>query len=714
MNENENALCDDEYAAIFGDTEDALAGGQSTQSIHVPADLRPRLERDLACARLLRQSLRRGGTSIQSRPAIPDSGTVIRSYRLLEKLGEGGMGVVFKAIHQDLDKLVAVKLIRSERVRDPDAAARFKREMQAVGKLEHPNIVRAFDAGEVDGTLYLAMEYVAGVDLNALVERVGPLPVPDACALVRQAALGLQHAHENGRIHRDIKPSNLILADSPAAPDASVKIVDFGLALLVHRAAGSSELTGAGQIMGTLDYMAPEQGGDSHLVDHRADLYSLGATLYKLLTGDSPLPTTFAASPLAKVMALALGEPIPIRQRRPDVPDAVAHLVERLLDRNPANRPAAAAEVAAELEPFARSANLRELLIKAGDPSAGGRASPLVPDSAPARGAKRRHSGHLLIAAIGVAALLLAGAIVVRIATDKGELIIRSPDPNVEITVKRNGKPVEDLEVSSGESNVRVRSGEVEVVLRGAHADRYEVRNNRVILSRGDKPVIEIVRKPAAETNIDRSTAEWVLAQGGWVLIGKERKEVKAANDLPASPFATTDVFLPKAQGISDGDMRRLRDLPGLIFVDISETRIGDAGFALLAENQGIGGLRAHGTLLTNSGAKHLGALKNLQYLKLGSTAITDDALRYVKDLPKPSDLGLSGTAVSDMGLELLSNQLSLARLQLDRTRITDGGLVHLYRLTRLAEVDVRNTRVSPAGAAELRKALPKCKVIAE
>ena len=156
--------------------------------------------------------------------------------------------------------------------------------MKAVGKLVHPNIVHAYDAGEEAGIHFLVMEYVDGVDVTRIQKRCGQLAVADACEIVRQAAIGLQHAHENRMVHRDIKPSNLL-----ATKDGVVKVLDLGLALLHEGdAAAARDLTNTGQVMGTLDYMAPEQADDTHAVDIRADIYSLGCTLYSLLAGQPP------------------------------------------------------------------------------------------------------------------------------------------------------------------------------------------------------------------------------------------------------------------------------------------------------------------------------------------------------------------------------------------------------------------------------------------
>ncbi len=304
----------------------------------------------------------------------------IGPYRLLAKLGQGGMGTVYKALHTKLKRTVALKVLSADRMRDAQAAARFEREMEAVGKLVHPNIVLAHDAGEFDETHFLAMEYLEGSSLSDLVKSQGALSIADACELVRQAAVGLQHVHQHGLVHRDIKPSNLMLvsasggrqpADSvthqPAhadrSPEPIVKILDLGLALLHHGPnGGHGELTSTGQVMGTLDYMAPEQGGDSHVVDIRADISSLRATLYKLLTSQPIYAGEKYSTPVQKITALALEPAPPIQSRRPDVADELATVVHRMLAKSPDERYATPAEVAEALAPFAAGANLGLLL----------------------------------------------------------------------------------------------------------------------------------------------------------------------------------------------------------------------------------------------------------------------------------------------------------------------------------------------------------------
>jgi len=283
-------------------------------------------------------------------------------YKLLGKLGEGGMGAVYRGLHKRLDRPVAIKVLPAWRLQDAVAVARFKREMLAVGSLDHPHIVRAMDAGVHQDTHYLVMELVPGLDIGEVVRRIGPLPVADACEIVRQAALGLQHAYENGLVHRDLKPSNLMLA---AGPDgAQVKILDLGLALL-QRTADAGQITGSDQIVGTIDYMAPEQADSTHTVDIRADLYSLGATLHKLLTRRVPFQGPQYSTTVKKLVALTTEDPPSIDTLLPDLPPLLVAIIHRLLARNPDERYATPQELAEALAPWTAGANLAGLLAAA-------------------------------------------------------------------------------------------------------------------------------------------------------------------------------------------------------------------------------------------------------------------------------------------------------------------------------------------------------------
>jgi serine/threonine protein kinase len=286
---------------------------------------------------------------------------VLGQYVLVERLGEGGMGYVFKARHHGLGRVVALKLIRKDRLTSPGAVRRFHHEIQAAARLCHPNVVQAYDADEINGQHFYIMEYVPGIDLAKLVRRSGALPVVQACEYVRQAALGLQHAHEMRMIHRDIKPGNLLLTTRPAGagrpPEELVKVLDMGLALISRAnddgdssaSSSSGELTREGVVMGTADYIAPEQALNSHDVDIRADIYSLGCTLYFLLAGRVPFPGRNTAERLLKHH---LETPPALDQFRPGLSPAVAAVVSRLMAKIPADRyqtPAEAAQALGEV-----------------------------------------------------------------------------------------------------------------------------------------------------------------------------------------------------------------------------------------------------------------------------------------------------------------------------------------------------------------------------
>ncbi|MBL8795901.1 MAG: serine/threonine protein kinase [Planctomycetia bacterium] len=290
---------------------------------------------------------------------------VLGAYLLLERLGEGGMGSVYKAKHKKLDRVVALKLIRRDLVASPEAIQRFRQEIETAAQLSHPNIVLAYDADEIDGTHFYTMEYVEGTTLGHLVRRSGPMSVTLACDYIRQAAQGLQHAHERGLVHRDIKPSNLMLTwtsktidpTGGAAADARIqalwgshmpliKILDMGLARGHLPEAGKEydgSITEKGTLMGTPDYISPEQAVNAHKVDIRADLYSLGATLYSLITATVPFP---GGGTMEKVIRAQLEVPTPMAQLRPGVPAEVQAIVSKLMAKKPDDRYQTPAELA--------------------------------------------------------------------------------------------------------------------------------------------------------------------------------------------------------------------------------------------------------------------------------------------------------------------------------------------------------------------------------
>ncbi len=302
-------------------------------------------------ARSLAAELRQRGwvSAFQAERLLQGRGAdlLLGPYLLLDRLGQGGMGEVFKARHQLMNRVVALKVIRKDLLADPTSQLRFIREIQAAAQLSHPNIVMAHDAAQVGDSHFFAMEYVEGTDLNRLVERQGRLPVATACEYIRQVALGLQHAHERGLVHRDIKPSNLLLSFR-GAEKGNVKILDMGLARFARDSVHTA-LTETGAVIGTPDYLAPEQVINSRTVDIRADLYSLGCTFYFLLTGGPPFAEGTA---IEKLFKHTEDYPRPVEDLRPEVPPQVAIVVRKLMAKHPDDRYQKPAHVAALLEPF--------------------------------------------------------------------------------------------------------------------------------------------------------------------------------------------------------------------------------------------------------------------------------------------------------------------------------------------------------------------------
>ncbi len=263
-------------------------------------------------------------------------GLIIGNYVVLDKLGAGGMGMVFKAHHRRLKRVVALKLLPPSVARDSSAVLRFQREAKAAAKLSHPNVVAVLDADEFRGLHFLVMEYVEGRNLARLVREQGPLPVAQAIDCLVQAARGLRAASDAEVVHRDVKPSNLLVG-----PGGPVKISDMGLARfedaagLLGAARPDAGLTQSNVLMGTVDYMSPEQAFNPKLADHRSDIYGLGCTLYFLLTGRPP----FSGETFVERLIAHREKPIPAPSaERPDVPAALDDLLRRMMAKSPEDR----------------------------------------------------------------------------------------------------------------------------------------------------------------------------------------------------------------------------------------------------------------------------------------------------------------------------------------------------------------------------------------
>jgi hypothetical protein len=284
-------------------------------------------------------------TSFQTRQLLAGrhKGFFLGPYKLLDQIGKGGMGAVFLCEHVALRRRDAVKVFPQERAKDPGALERFHREARAAAALDHPNIVRAYDVSQAHGVHFLAMEYVKGLNLEELLRRDGPQPFRAAVGYAIQAAAGLQHAFEKGVVHRDIKPANLLLDEKGV-----VKILDMGLARFFDDEEGLTQRLDQGAVMGTADYLPPEQATGSN-VDIRADIYALGSTLYTLIKGAPP----FSGPTAYKLIQIQVKEPDPLHETRPDVPAGLAAVVSKMMAKDPADRYQTPNDVIAALAPWA-------------------------------------------------------------------------------------------------------------------------------------------------------------------------------------------------------------------------------------------------------------------------------------------------------------------------------------------------------------------------
>ena len=708
----------------------------------------------------------------QPEPSLPAS---IREYKLLSMLGQGGMGTVYKALHTKLDKVVALKVLAANRMQD-SFVQRFEREMKAIGKLEHPNIVRAMDAGEVDGQHYLVMELVDGVDLSQLLKDFGPLSIANASELIRQTAIGLQEAHEHSMVHRDIKPSNLMLARVAGGRQSPrVKILDMGLALLDEQQLPEQrELTGQGQLMGTLDYMAPEQGLDAHDVDIRADIYALGASLYKLLTGKAIYPSEKYASTMQLMMAIA-NEPAPsISDSRDDVPPELAAIIDRMLAKNPDDRFATPADVALAMEPFVAGCDLAGLLDGSSVDLHGtdrGTTSPstvenrsfasgdttdlmqeretpaavvfdqnqeTVIEAMPGKVTRARRqkpsNGYVkwIAGAFAAVIILAAAAFTIRISTGTGELVIISDDPSLKVKIFRNEEFVRSIDLDRNEERVVVHLGNIQVQLDGEFPG-VAVMDGEFTLTRNNSHVVRIVHQEktsdvaasdvpasapvAVTTEPDRRAALAVVTAGGRVAIRvqgqTEVRSIGSADEVPSQEFQVFNIELANNQKPLDEVLAVISNLSELTALNLTHSPlVTDAGIAHLKNLPKLSSFKLQGAAVTDVSMAHLARFDELVLLYLPVVPVTDAGLLPLTRLTKLVALDLSGTKVTDAGMAHVAELAGLEWLRLGGTRVSVVGLEHLKRLPNLSTLGIFRTDVGGADISVLSQ-FPRLETLA-
>ena len=616
-------------------------------------------------------------TEFQAKELLAGRGArlMMGEYAVLAEIGAGGMGQVYKAQHRRMKRVVALKVMSNAAMKDEAAVKRFQREVQAAARLEHANIVTAYDSGEAGSVKYLVMQFVDGGDLSDLVKKNGPLSVERACDYVLQAAKGLAFAHGEGVIHRDIKPANLLLVKK-----GIIKILDMGLARIEG---GDDGLTATEQVMGTVDYMSPEQAANTKTADARADIYSLGCTLWYLLSARKVYESD---SMIGRLMAHR-DAPLPsLVKTRDDVPWALEQAFHKMIAKRPQDRFQSMAEVIAAIEPFA------------GEGSSGGgsgsgsgvRSNAELASFMNAMGSGPTKAGQSTAqvkspgSKTSVAAQLDATA-----QFDKPDA---ETDPKSQLLTPATGTAARStaaprLKTKSAKSGsvtnkakliAAAFAGAVLLLVAGIIITVRDKDGNVVAeLNVPNGASVEVKPTPAAptatgisavEAQRNRAAAEWCLSETGTVL----------CEIIAASPFA-----------LSSSQVRNKSELPREPFYVLR----------ILRDNGNVSSL------------KSVDGLTRLLELHLKNTRVTDAVLQQLGDLPKLDTLGLAGSLVTDDCLKWAANRYkTLNVLDLRGVgSVTDLGLKHLSQLPNLGHVMLTGTSVTAVGVADLRKARPRC-----
>lgn len=591
----------------------------------------------------------------------------IGDYRLDRMIGCGGMGVVYRATHHWLNRTVALKLLNVDKGIGPSSIQQFTREFEAIGRLDHPNIVRALDAGCRAGQAYLAMELVDGIDLAKVRRALRTLPANEVAEIAWEAAAGLQHAHENGIIHRDIKPSNLMLARDGNSGLVSVKVMDLGLVRI--ESAVHSDDEAASRILGTRGYQSPEQSQGT-TIDQRSDVYSLGATMLSLLA-DRPVHE--------------LEEWV---DSSPEVDPKFVGLLRRMLSASPTNRPAEMTDVQSELQPLRSGADLSACLNHAetAAPSSdlnGFSWSVLTERSMAAgnvgdRGSASPRNRTVFIAVAVLLSLVLAIAI---------WLIPSETDTSTQT----------DSQVPSGRPNLQ--ESEPAISLEHDVARRVIALGGRfdAIGDENDMSIDSVENIPDGPFRID------------WIML-----EHTAADDEILTPISQ----LQHLRGIglsytnvTDVGVRLLGKCQSLENLLLYSTGVGDAGLETVVRLPRLEELIVSVTEITNKTLAGLSDSRNLKILNMKDTAITGEGLEHLAGLPRLIDIDLRGCSIGDTDIPRLLKLTKLRALYLDKTVVSEQGLSQLAELPELRYLQVWGAEISESAAARLRQLMPNCQI---
>jgi serine/threonine protein kinase/Leucine-rich repeat (LRR) protein len=659
----------------------------------------------------IRLKLRPEKTDADAKPPV------IPGCSNMKFLGRGGMGLVYQADHDLLKIRVAVKVLRHGGQSDSKQTARFLHEIQAQARLRSDHIVAVRDAGLVNGEPYVIMDWIDGADVERVAQACGCISIADACEIVRQAALGLAHAHrfressERQLIHRDVKPSNLLLSRQ-----GCVLVADFGLAIVAvpeqsaHDPEQSTEavrLTGATEFVGTLEYVAPEQCEKGGVLDARTDIYSLGLTLWRLIEGR--LPFDYRQYRADRLRVIRRREEVPeIGQFRPDVPRKLSRLIASMTDLDPARRPASAEQVAEQLDPFCRGADLPLLAQRTLDDAT--RASNTHASTAgkPSRSWRIWAVGATIAFAIIVVVITTErGDVTIEIDSDTGQVTrieepedapVASPAPATQTHDPRQtlecflelGGQVMSRDAATGATKTFDRTSGLPEDL--SRVFQIEVSNTPLLRN---EDLAGLVDFPKLEILYLSGTP---LTDDALIYIG----QLHQLRDLTL--FSTR---------ITDAGLAHLRNLTKLQSLHLAMTDITDDGLSHLATMQQLEWLAfVKCRRLTGSGFRHLGHLQKLKYLDMNMTSLNDEGLRWIGQLQSIEQLHATNTPISDAGLEFVSQLQALREFHPNDTRLSDDGIVQLATCKRLEGLGLNGTRATDRSLAVIAN-LPRLKLLA-
>jgi serine/threonine protein kinase/Leucine-rich repeat (LRR) protein len=644
------------------------------------------------------------------------SSLVLGNYIILDKVGQGGMGAVFKARHRRMNRLVALKVLPGSLSSIPEAIARFQREVEAAARLHHAHIAAAYDADEAERVHFLVMEFVDGPNLATYVREKGPLPVAAAVRLIGQAAEGLSAAHAQGIVHRDIKPSNLMVNRQGA-----LKVLDLGLAQVRDSSMPidlTTDVTQTGRTMGTVDYMAPEQARDAKAVDARADIYSLGCTLYYLLVGRTPAPPGSAAE---KLLWHQTQHAEPLIDVCPGCTARLESLVKRMMAKEPDERPTSMIDVAIELENCLHEMpagtgelSLDGIEILPGDPSStvhGNKAArgtifqhgdtlvsglrlPGMIEPAPTRAQSR---GRLIALAAGIVSLAAIAAVAFlprllgpsRTASEQGTLIVAASEAPAEVyldgawigRVETTDRPLQ-LALSPGERLIEVRRPGYRAYEKRIQTQAGELTSVVAALQPAEKlPAPAITRPGTSPHAAYEKLLAWVWEQEGTVEVKTSdghTRNVTALDQLPSEPVEIVTIGLD-GSGVKDQNLAELKATPRLVELSLADTKITDEGLKWLIKLTHLTRLDLSKTSV-KSGVAQLANLSRLTDLNLADTQVTDQAIIRLANLPKLRWLHLTNTPISDAGIKELKSITTLEALNVKGTSLTQETYDDLTR----------------------------------